>query len=63
VCTAKIKGWKTLLKLNPTPLQIKKNQHIIKGAQSKRGFVPFDLNKKSKNWGYFGKIGFRVGWG
>jgi hypothetical protein len=63
VCTPKIKGWKTLLKLNPTPCKKRKQLTQNQGAQSKRGFAPLIEQKNQRIWGFFGEIGVRVGWG
>jgi hypothetical protein len=46
VCSPNSKGLRTLLKLIPTPCKTEEKSTQTQGAQSKNGFVPFDLNKK-----------------
>jgi hypothetical protein len=59
----KNKGFKNPSKNRFQPPAINTNQTQNQGAQSKSGFVPFDLNKKYKKLGDFRLNGFRVGWG
>jgi hypothetical protein len=40
------KGLENPSKINPNPLQKQEKPTQNQGAQSKNGFVPFDLNKK-----------------
>jgi hypothetical protein len=58
VCTLKTKGLRTLLQINPTPLQNVKIQHRIQGAQSMSGFVPLNEHKKEEKLGFWGDLGY-----
>jgi hypothetical protein len=59
----KNKGFKNPSKNRFQPPAINTNQTQNQAAQSKSGFVPFDLNKKYKKLGDFRLNGFQVGWG
>jgi hypothetical protein len=60
VCNPNPKGLETPLNSAHPPAQNNPNQYKTNGAQSVRGFVPKKAKKMKKNWGDFGKIGFRV---
>jgi hypothetical protein len=61
VCNLKIKGFGTLSKIKPTPLQTIKTKHRIQGAQSVSGFMPLNEQKlQKKKWG-FGVVWVIVG--
>jgi hypothetical protein len=53
VCTSKIKGLRTFLKLSPTPCNLQKTQHIIKGHNPRVDLCPLIEQKIKKIWGFF----------
>jgi hypothetical protein len=56
------KGWRTQLKLSPTPCKNTPNTQKTNGTQSKNGVVPKTTKKNEENGrnGFFGKIGGKM---
>jgi hypothetical protein len=63
VCIPKIKGLRTLLKNAQPPAKTNKNQHRIKGHNPREDLCLLIEQKIKQFGGFFGEIGFRVGWG
>jgi hypothetical protein len=53
------KGWRTQLKLSPTPAKTRKTNTESKGHNPRVDLCPL-IEQKIKNFGYFRKLGF--GW-
>jgi hypothetical protein len=63
VCTPKIKGWRTQLKIKPTPCKnSQKTNTESKGHNPRVDLCPL-IEQKMKKMGDFRRIGYRVGWG